>query len=74
MRVSHCWYALLVLGYAHTTYAEEIAKDTTSNDTTALEIIEMLGELDDEITILGIAMSDVNLNEKSAAQEVKNVD
>jgi hypothetical protein len=41
----------------------------------SLEVIEMLGELDDEDVVLDIAMSDIgeNLNEKIASpQEVKD--
>ncbi|MGC2166311.1 MAG: hypothetical protein WA632_09885 [Gallionella sp.] len=74
MRVSHWWYALLVLGYAQMTYAEEAAQNAAGGDTTAMEVIEMLGEMDDEITILDIAMSDVNLNEKVIAKEVNNAE
>jgi phage host-nuclease inhibitor protein Gam len=82
MRVSHWWYALLVLGYVHTAYADDTVKETTketakvaaSDDASTMEAIEMLGEMDDEVTDLEIAMSDEKLNEKPAAQEVKNAE
>lgn len=68
MRVSHWWCALLVLGWAQAAHAEEAATD----DAASMEAIEMLGELDDEVTVLEIAMSDENLDEKQVAQEMKN--
>lgn len=74
MRVSHWWCALLVLGYVHTAYADETAKDTADDDASTMEVIEMLGETDDEVTDLEIAMSDEKLDEKPAAQEVKNAE
>jgi hypothetical protein len=82
MRVSHWWCALLVLGYMHTACADdtmkESAKDTpkatAADDASTMEVIEMLGEMDDDVTTLEIAMSDEKLNEKPAAQEVKNVE
>jgi len=82
MRVSHWWYALLLLGYVHTAYADDTAKETTTetakvtatDDASTMEVIEMLGEMDDEVTDLEIAMSDEKLNEKPAAQEVKNAE
>jgi hypothetical protein len=82
MRVSHWWYALLMLGYVHTAYADDTAKETTteiakvtaSDDASTMEVIEMLGEMDDDVTTLEIAMSDEKLNEKPAAQEVKNAE
>jgi hypothetical protein len=78
MRVSHWWYALLVLGYVHTAYADdtakEVAKVTAADDASTMEVIEMLGEMDDEVTDLEIAMSDEKFDEKPAAQEVKNAE
>jgi phage host-nuclease inhibitor protein Gam len=82
MRVSHWWCALLVLGYVHTAYADDSAKETTkeaakvaaTDDASTMEVIEMLGEMDDEVTDLEIAMSDEKLNETPAAQEVKNAE
>jgi hypothetical protein len=74
MRVSHWWCALLVLGYVHTAYADETAKETATDDASTMEVIEMLGEMDDDVTTLEIAMSDEKLNEKPAAQEVKNAE
>ena len=78
MRVSHWWYALLMLGYVHTAYADdtakEVAKVTAADDASTMEVIEMLGEMDDEVTDLEIAMSDEKLNETPAAQEVKNAE
>jgi hypothetical protein len=70
MRVSHWWCALLVLGWAHTAQADE----TTTDDAASMEVIEMLGELDVDTTDLDIAMSDENLNEKAAVQEVKDAE
>ena len=71
MRVSHWWCALLVLGCVQTAHAEE----TATNDASSMEVIEMLGEMDDEMTDLDIAMSDENIiDEKSVAQEVKNAE
>jgi hypothetical protein len=37
-----------------------------------MEVIEMLGELDDDTTDLEIAMSDENLDEKQVVQEVND--
>ena len=74
MRVSHWWCALLLLGYVHTAHADETAKSTTSDDASTMEVIEMLGETDDEAVDLEIAMSDEKLDEKPAAQEVKNAE
>ena len=82
MRVSHWWCALLVLGYVHTAYADDSAKETTkeaakvaaTDDASTMEVIEMLGEMDDEVTDLEIAMADDKLNESPAAQEVKNAE
>lgn len=70
MRVSHWCYALLMLGCVHAVSAEEAALD----DASSMEVIEMLGELGDEMTDLEIAMSDENLDETSVAQEVKNAE
>jgi hypothetical protein len=39
-----------------------------------MEVIEMLGETDDAAVDLEIAMSDEKLDEKPAAQEVKNAE
>jgi hypothetical protein len=80
VRVSYWWYALLVLGCSHMAYADEAAND----DAASMEVIEMLGEMDGEVADLEIAMSDVkvaeteagqdvNADEKTSAQEVKNV-
>ena len=74
MRVSHWWCALLVLGCVHTAYADDTAKETATDDASTMEAIEMLGEMDDDVTTLEIAMSDEKLNEKPAAQEVKNAE
>jgi phage host-nuclease inhibitor protein Gam len=78
MRVSHWWCALLVLGYVHTAYADDTAKEaakvTATDDASTMEVIEMLGDMDDEVTDLEIAMSDEKLDEKPAAQEVKNAE
>jgi hypothetical protein len=70
MRVSHWCCALLVFGCVHASSAEEVATD----DASSMEVIEMLGEMDDEMTDLEIAMSDENLNERPVAQEVKNAE
>lgn len=69
MRVSHWCYALLMLGCVHAVSAEEAAIDDAS-----MEVIEMLGEIGDEMTDLEIAMSDENLDETPVAQEVKNAE
>ena len=82
MRVSHWWCALLMLGYVHTAYADDTAKETTkeaakvtaTDDASTMEVIEMLGEMDDEVTDLEIAMSDEKLDVKPAAQEVKDAE
>ena len=82
MRVSHWWCALLMLGYVHTVYADDTVKETTkeaakvtaTDDASTMEVIEMLGETDDEAVDLDIAMSDEKLDEKPAAQEVKNAE
>lgn len=74
MRVSHWWCALLMLGYVHTASADETAKETATDDASTMEVIEMLGEMDGEMTDLEIAMSDEKLDEKPAAQEVKNAE
>jgi hypothetical protein len=58
------------MGCAHAASAEESATD----DAASMEIIEMLGETDDEMTDLEIAMSDEVLNEKPVEQEVKNAE
>jgi hypothetical protein len=79
MRVSYWWCALLMLGSTHLAYADEAATD----DTPSMEVIEMLGEMEGEMTDIEIAMSnvkvdeipatqDVNADEKPSAQEVKN--
>jgi hypothetical protein len=70
VQVSYWWYALLVLGCSHMAYADEAAND----DAVSMEVIEMLGEMDGEMTDLEIAMSDEKLDEKPAAQEVKNAE
>ena len=70
MRVSHWWCALLVLGSSHVAYAEESAAD----EAPSMEVIEMLGEMDGEMADLEIAMSDETIDEKPAAQEVKNAE
>ena len=70
MRVSHWWCALLVLGWAHTAHADEAATD----DASSMEVIEMLGEMDAEVTDIEIAMSDENLDAKAAVQEVKDAE
>lgn len=70
MRVSHWWCALLVLGCAQTAYAEE----TASEDAATMEVIEMLGELDDDTAVLEIAMSDENLDEKQVVEEVNDAE
>ncbi len=74
MRVSHWWYAILALGFAHMTYADEAAPGAAGDDTTAMEVIEMLGDMDEEVTILDIAMSDVDMNGSAIAQEVNNAE
>ncbi len=82
MRVSHWWCALLVLGCVHTANADDTANGSTketpeataTDDASTMEAIEMLGEMDDDVTTLEIAMSDEKLNEKPAAQEVKNAE
>jgi hypothetical protein len=70
MRVSHWWCALLLLGCAQTACADEAATD----DASSMEIIEMLGEIDDDTGDLEIAMSDENWDENRVAQEVKNAE
>lgn len=70
MRVSHWCCALLMLGGVHAVSAEEAAFD----DASSMEVIEMLGEIGDEMTDLEIAMSDENLDETPVAQEVKNAE
>jgi hypothetical protein len=74
MRVSHWWCALLVLGYVHTASADETTKEPATNDAPSMEVIEMLGEMDGEVVDLEIAMSDEKIDEKPAAQEVKNAE
>ena len=82
MRVSHWWCALLMLGYVHMAFADDAATETTkeaakmtaTDDASTMEVIEMLGETDDEAVDLDIAMSDEKLDEKPAAQEVKNAE
>jgi len=68
MRVSRWLIALLALTSLHAAYAGEVAAD----DNTSMEVIEMLGEMDDEVADLDIAMSDVNVKDLSAPQEVSN--
>jgi hypothetical protein len=58
------------MGCAHAASANEVATD----DAASMEVIEMLGETDDEMTDLEIAMSDEDLNEKPVEQEVKNAE
>jgi hypothetical protein len=70
MRVSHWCCALLILGVVHAASAEEAVAD----DTTSMDIIEMLGEIGDEMSDLEIAMSDENLDVTPIAQEVKNAE
>jgi hypothetical protein len=71
-----------MLGCVHTAFADETAKGsmketpevTASDDASTMEVIEMLGETDDAAVDLEIAMSDEKLDEKPAAQEVKNAE
>ena len=73
MRVSHWWCALLMLGWSHA-WAEDAAQKPATDDAATLEVIEMLGELDDDTGDLEIAMSDEVIVVKPAKQEVKNAE
>ena len=68
MRVSHWWCALLLLACAQPALADE-AED---NEAVDMEIIEMLGELEDDTGDLELAMSEDGLDDLSTKQEVKN--
>lgn len=68
MRVSHWWCALLLLACEQPALADEAA----DNETVDMEIIEMLGELEDDTGDLELAMSDDGLDDLSTKQEVKN--
>jgi|GEM_PF-5620909 len=68
MRVSHWWYALLLLVCTQPAFAEE----ATDNEAVDMEIIEMLGELEDDTGDLELAMSDDGLDDLPTKQEVKN--
>lgn len=68
MRVSHWGWALLLLACAQPVLADEAA----DNDAADMEIIEMLGELEDDTGDLGLAMSDDGLDDLPTKQEVKN--
>jgi hypothetical protein len=46
--------------------------EPANNDATDMEIIEMLGELEDDTDDLELAMSDEDWDEPSTTQEVKN--
>jgi hypothetical protein len=70
MRVSHWWCALLLLGAAHPAWAADQPK-AAKDDEATMEIIEMLGEIDDDGTDLEIAMSDTKIDERDSVQEVK---
>jgi hypothetical protein len=48
------------------------AGEPANNDATDMEIIEMLGELEDDTDDLELAMSDEDWDEPSTTQEVKN--
>lgn len=79
MRASHWWCALLLLGNWHLACADETAKEPATDDTPSMEVIEMLGDMDGEMVDLEIAMSDEKIDEKKidekpAAQEVKNAE
>jgi hypothetical protein len=68
MRVSYWCCVLMMFSCAQMAHAEEAATD----DASAMEIIEMMGEMDDDTGDLEIAMSDENLDDQSVVQEVKN--
>jgi hypothetical protein len=70
MRVNLCWFALLL--WAAPAHAEE----QTASDAESLEVIEMLGEMDEDVADLDIAMSEIKIstNEKSIPLEVKNAE
>ncbi len=68
MRVSHCWCALLMLGCAQFAHADESANDEVSS----MEIIELLGEMEDDTGDLEIAMSEAVLDGMPEGQEVEN--
>ncbi len=74
MRVSYWWCALFLLGNSHLACADDTAKEPATDDTPSMEVIEMLGDMDGEMVDLEIAMSDEKINEKPAAQEVKNAE
>ena len=66
MRGSHLWCALLMLGGTHLAYAD----DAATGDAPSMEVIEMLGGMDDEGVDLDIAMSKVKIADKESTQEV----
>lgn len=65
MRVSYCWCALFLLGTTHLAHAE------SSEDAPSMEVIEMLGDMDNGVIDLEIAMSNAKIDEKSATQDAK---
>lgn len=68
MRVSSWCCALLLLACTQPTLADEL----TSNEVVDMELIEMLGELEDDTGDLELAMSDAEFDDPSSKQEVKN--
>ena len=68
MRVSHWWCALLLLACTQPAFADEVADDEAVD----MEIIEMLGELEDDTGDLELAMSDDGRDDLPTKQEVKN--
>lgn len=69
MRVSHGLFALLMLFVcAQPVFADEVADDAAAD----MEIIEMLGEMEDDTGDLELAMSEQDLDELPATQEVTN--
>lgn len=68
MRVRFWGCALMLLGCAQFAHAETAESDGMP----LLEIIEMLGEMDDDTGDLEIAMSDEILDQPSELQEEKN--
>ncbi len=68
MRASHWWCALLMLVCTQPAVADE----AVDNDAVDMEIIEMLGEIEDDTGDLELAMSDDGLDDLPTKQEVKN--
>lgn len=68
MQARHWWYALLMFVCAQPVCADEVADDAAAD----MEIIEMLGGMEDDTGDLELAMSDQELDGLPTTQEVEN--